>query len=89
MDPVLLGFVASLIAGLVTSLGALPILFGSEISRRSSDAMLGFAAGVTASQTAAGVPGESGLAQVAQDLAPELGKKLEKNLAATRRIPAK
>ena len=46
MDPVLLGFVASLIAGLVTSLGALPILFGSDISRRSSDAMLGFAAGV-------------------------------------------
>jgi zinc transporter, ZIP family len=46
MEPVFLGFVASLAAGLVTSLGALPVLFGKDISRRTSDAMLGFAAGV-------------------------------------------
>ena len=46
MSPVLLGFVASLAAGLVTSLGALPVLFGKDISPRFSDAMLGFAAGV-------------------------------------------
>ena len=46
MNPVLLGFLASLAAGLATSLGALPVLFGKDISRRVSDAMLGFAAGV-------------------------------------------
>lgn len=46
MSPVLLGFLASLAAGLVTSLGALPVLFGKDISRRASDALLGFAAGV-------------------------------------------
>jgi zinc transporter, ZIP family len=46
MDPVFLGFVASLAAGLVTALGALPVLFGKDISPRVSDAMLGFAAGV-------------------------------------------
>jgi ZIP family zinc transporter len=46
MDPVFLGFVASLAAGLVTSLGALPVLFGRDVSARVSDAMLGFAAGV-------------------------------------------
>ena len=46
MGTVLLGFLASLAAGLVTSLGALPVLFGKDVSRRFSDAMLGFAAGV-------------------------------------------
>jgi ZIP family zinc transporter len=46
MNPVLLGFTASLAAGLVTSLGALPVLFGKSVSTRVSDAMLGFAAGV-------------------------------------------
>jgi ZIP family zinc transporter len=46
MNPVFLGFVGSLAAGLVTSLGALPVLFGKDISPRVSDAMLGFAAGV-------------------------------------------
>ena len=46
MDPVFLGFLASLAAGLVTSVGALPVLFGKDISPRVNDAMLGFAAGV-------------------------------------------
>ena len=46
MNLVLLGFLGSLAAGLVTALGALPVLFGKDISRRASDAMLGFAAGV-------------------------------------------
>lgn len=46
MGPVLLGFVGSLAAGLVTSLGALPVLLGVDISRRLTNAMLGFAAGV-------------------------------------------
>jgi ZIP family zinc transporter len=46
MDPVFLGFAGSLAAGLVTSFGALPVLFGKDVSPRVSDAMLGFAAGV-------------------------------------------
>ncbi|MEX0751434.1 MAG: ZIP family metal transporter [Xanthobacteraceae bacterium] len=46
MNPVLLGFLGSLAAGLITSVGALPVLFGKDISRRTNDAMLGFAAGV-------------------------------------------
>jgi ZIP family zinc transporter len=46
MGPVLLGFLASLGAGLVTALGALPVLFGKDISARASDGLLGFAAGV-------------------------------------------
>ncbi|PWB58957.1 MAG: ZIP family metal transporter [Bradyrhizobiaceae bacterium] len=46
MSPVTLGFLASLAAGLVTAVGALPVLVGKEVSRRTSDTMLGFAAGV-------------------------------------------
>lgn len=46
MNPVLLGFLASLAAGLITAAGALPVLFGRQVSRRASDTMLGFAAGV-------------------------------------------
>jgi ZIP family zinc transporter len=46
MTPVALGFLASLAAGLVTALGALPVLLGKAVSRRTSDTMLGFAAGV-------------------------------------------
>jgi ZIP family zinc transporter len=46
MDPVLLGFVASFAAGLVTSFGALPVLFGGTITPRNRNFMLGFAAGV-------------------------------------------
>lgn len=41
-----MGFTASLIAGLATSAGALPVLFFSRISDRLLDVMLGFAAGV-------------------------------------------
>jgi ZIP family zinc transporter len=46
MSPILLGFLASLAAGLVTALGALPVFLGRTISPRVTDAMLGFAAGV-------------------------------------------
>ena len=46
MGLVLIGFLASLAAGLVTALGAVPVLFGKHVSRRFSDGMLGFAAGV-------------------------------------------
>lgn len=40
------GSVASLLAGAMTAIGALPILFGGSLSRRMNDALLGFAAGV-------------------------------------------
>jgi len=46
MDPVAMGFLASLAAGLMTGVGALPVLFGYTISRRLNDGLLGFAAGV-------------------------------------------
>ncbi len=45
-DPIVLGLLASLLAGCATGLGALPILVKSDFSRRSLDLMLGFAAGV-------------------------------------------
>lgn len=46
LNPVLLGVVGSLLAGLMTTVGALPILFGSIPGERTRDALLGFAAGV-------------------------------------------
>ena len=46
MSPVLIGFLASLGAGLMTSLGAVPVLFGRTIGIRAQDILLGFAAGV-------------------------------------------
>lgn len=46
MHPILLGFLGSLAAGLLTSVGALPVLFGKVPSERTRDALLGFAAGV-------------------------------------------
>lgn len=46
MNIVTIGFLASLGAGLMTAAGAVPILFGGAISRRTNDTLLGFAAGV-------------------------------------------
>jgi len=46
MSIVVLGLLASLAAGLMTGVGALPVLAGRTISRRANDTMLGFAAGV-------------------------------------------
>ena len=40
------GFVASLLAGMMTGVGALPVLVTRNISAKLQDAMLGFAAGV-------------------------------------------
>jgi zinc transporter, ZIP family len=45
-SPVLVGFLASLAAGLMTGVGALPVLFTRELPQRVEDALLGFAAGV-------------------------------------------
>lgn len=46
MDVIWIGFLASLGAGLMTGVGAVPVLFGRKVSRKASDTMLGFAAGV-------------------------------------------
>lgn len=46
MEPITAGFLASLVAGLATGVGALPALLVKKASDRSLDAMLGFAAGV-------------------------------------------
>jgi len=41
-----LGFAASLVAGLSTGAGALPVLFTKKVSDKLLDVMLGFSAGV-------------------------------------------
>lgn len=46
LSPIELGFLGSLAAGLMTSVGALPVLFGRRPSRSMRDTSLGFAAGV-------------------------------------------
>ena len=46
MSPLMLGFLGSLAAGLMTAVGAVPVLFGSTPSRGMRDMSLGFAAGV-------------------------------------------
>jgi ZIP family zinc transporter len=46
MDAVALGFIASLLAGLMTAVGAIPALFGTTVTPKLNDVLLGFAAGV-------------------------------------------
>ena len=46
-----LGLIASLGAGLMTGLGALPVLFTRTISQRTQDIMMGFGAGVMLAAT--------------------------------------
>lgn len=48
---ILLGALASLLAGCATGVGALPILFTARVSQRLLDGMLGFAAGVMLAAT--------------------------------------
>jgi ZIP family zinc transporter len=45
-DPIMMGAVASLLAGVSTGIGAIPVVLGGKFSRKSLDIMLGFAAGV-------------------------------------------
>jgi ZIP family zinc transporter len=52
MDTVQVGLIASLITGLATGVGALPILFTKDISDDVMDILLGFAAGVMLAATA-------------------------------------
>jgi ZIP family zinc transporter len=49
---VVVGILASLAAGLAAGVGALPIFFKREVSAKTLDAMLGFAAGVMLAATA-------------------------------------
>lgn len=51
-ETVWLGAIASLVAGLATGAGAIPVLFTRRISDRFLDVMLGFAAGVMLAATA-------------------------------------
>lgn len=46
LSPIVLGFLGSLVAGLMTALGAVPVLFGRVPNRGVRDLSLGFAAGV-------------------------------------------
>ncbi|MCK4911720.1 MAG: ZIP family metal transporter [Thermodesulfovibrionales bacterium] len=46
LSPIMVGFLASLLAGLCSGVGALPILVVRQISSQVQNAMLGFAAGV-------------------------------------------
>lgn len=46
ISQILIGSIASLLAGLATAVGALPIFFMRRISETAQDTMLGFAAGV-------------------------------------------
>ncbi len=46
LSPLALAFLGSLAAGLMTAVGALPVLFGRTPSQASRDLLLGFAAGV-------------------------------------------
>ncbi|MGF1481938.1 MAG: ZIP family metal transporter [Cyanophyceae cyanobacterium] len=52
MNTVAVGFVASLLAGLGTGVGALPILFTGEITNRLQGIFLGFGGGVMLAATA-------------------------------------
>ncbi len=46
MNTILTGTLASLAAGAMTAVGAIPVLFGRDVSARTQDSLLGFAAGV-------------------------------------------
>ncbi|MFP3985479.1 MAG: ZIP family metal transporter [Candidatus Bathyarchaeia archaeon] len=51
LDIIWLGSLASLLAGLATAAGALPVLFTTKVSDRLLDTMLGFSAGVMLAAT--------------------------------------
>ena len=46
IDTLLYGTLGGIVAALATAFGAVPVLFGRTLSQRTSDTMLGFAAGV-------------------------------------------
>ena len=48
---IIVGLIASILAGVCTGLGALPVFFTKKVSHRTLDTMLGFAAGVMLAAT--------------------------------------
>ena len=46
MSPLMMGALGSLAAGMMTTVGALPVLAGRRVSQATNDMLLGFAAGV-------------------------------------------
>ncbi|MEM2305551.1 MAG: ZIP family metal transporter, partial [Candidatus Methanomethylicia archaeon] len=52
MEIIYLGFLASLLAGLATGIGAIPIFLKESFSDDTLDVLLGFAAGVMSAATA-------------------------------------
>lgn len=50
-NPIVVGIIASLIAGLATGVGAIPIFFTRNIPKKVMDPLLGFAAGVMLAAT--------------------------------------
>ncbi len=52
MDPIWLGLAGSTLAGLMTGLGALPVLFAVRVTRQLENVLLGFGAGVMLAATA-------------------------------------
>jgi len=51
LDLIWIGCTASLVAGLTTGIGALPVLFTKNISDKLLDVMLGFSAGIMLAAT--------------------------------------
>jgi len=75
MNPILAGFLASLIAGLATVVGAFPILLPINLTQRVQAIMLGFGGGVMLAATAFSliVPGtEAAIAQGASQIGAAL-----------------
>ena len=75
MNVIALGFLGSLAAGLMTAVGALPVLIGKTVSQRANDFLLGFAAGgmLSASYFSLVIPGlEIAAEQFDQDVFPAL-----------------
>ena len=52
MNTVIIGLIASLLAGLATAIGALPIFFPLHLTRRSQTLLMGFGGGVMLAATA-------------------------------------
>ncbi|NEQ26980.1 MAG: ZIP family metal transporter, partial [Microcoleus sp. SIO2G3] len=75
MNPILAGFLASLIAGLASVIGAFPILLPINLTQRVQAIMLGFGGGVMLAATAFSliVPGtEAAIAQGASQMGAAL-----------------
>jgi ZIP family zinc transporter len=71
MNPILAGFLASLLAGLATAIGALPVLLPINLTQRVQAVMLGFGGGVMLAASAFSliVPGtEAAIAQGASNM---------------------